>query len=129
MARMLRSWLRSGVHLPPRRLEKLDTPLPRGVGWLNTLGSTALLFLALQIVTGIVLGFYYAPSTHEAYQSLKNIQQRVLFGRLVHGMHHYGASAVVVILLLHLLRVLYHGAYKPPRQLIWVLGVLLLGIA
>jgi ubiquinol-cytochrome c reductase cytochrome b subunit len=128
MASMLRAWLRDGLRLPPRLLETLDKPLPRGVGWLNTLGSTALLLIGIQVLTGILLGFYYAPSTQEAYQSLTYIQERVMFGQLVHGLHHYGASAVVVVLVLHLLRVLYHGAYKAPRELIWVFGVLLLGV-
>jgi ubiquinol-cytochrome c reductase cytochrome b subunit len=124
----LRFGLLDRLHLSPRILDALDKPLPRGVGWLNTLGGTALLLIGLQVVTGMLLGFYYAPSTEEAHQSLTYIQQRVLFGRLVQGLHHYGASAVVVVLFLHLLRVLYHGAYKPPREMIWVFGVLLLAV-
>jgi ubiquinol-cytochrome c reductase cytochrome b subunit len=128
MGSKLRAWFLDRLHLSPRFLDAVDKPLPRGVGWLNTLGSTALLLIGVQVVTGMLLGFYYAPSTQEAYESLSYIQQRVLFGRLVQGLHHYGASAVVVVLLLHLLRVLYHGAYKPPRELIWVFGVLLLAV-
>jgi ubiquinol-cytochrome c reductase cytochrome b subunit len=122
------SWLADRLGLPPRWLETLDKPLPRGVGWLNTLGSTLLLFLIVQVVTGIALAFYYAPSTAEAHESLTYIRERVLFGKLLHGLHHYGASAVVLVLLFHLLRVFWHGAYKPPRELTWIVGVLLLGL-
>jgi len=122
------NWLADRLGLPPRWLEMLDKPLPRGVGWLNTLGSTLLLYLVVQVVTGIALAFYYAPSTAEAHGSVTYIRERVLFGRLVHSLHHYGASAVVLVLAFHLLRVFWHAAYKPPRELTWIIGVLLLGL-
>lgn len=122
----LGDWIRERLGLPPALMEKLDKPLPRGVGWLNTLGSALVVLIAIQVATGILLAFYYVPSTREAHASLTYIREQVLFGRLVHGLHHYGSSAVVVVLVLHLLRVFYHGAYKAPRELLWVAGVLLL---
>ena len=94
--------------------------------WLYTLGS-ATLFLAInQLITGILLTIYYVPTPDHAYESVLYITSQVPAGWLIRGLHHWGASAMVVVTFLHLLRVVYHGAYKYPREVTWFSGVILM---
>lgn len=94
--------------------------------WLYTLGS-ATLFLAInQLITGILLTIYYVPTPDHAYESVLYITSQVPAGWLIRGLHHWGASAMVVVTFLHLLRVIYHGAYKYPREVTWFSGVILM---
>src|SRR3989449_1887362 len=72
------------------------------------------------------LAVYYAPTPDHAYDSIRYIETQVLFGPFVRGLHHWGASAMVVAIGLHMLQVFLYGAYKPPRELMWMVGVLLL---
>src|SRR5438874_7787526 len=102
-------------------LKAIDKPLPKGVGWLNTLGATIMLAIVVQFLTGIFLAMYYAPVPGGAYASVLYIMEKVPFGSIVRGIHHYGASAAVILAALHLLRVYFHGAFKPPRELLWLL--------
>jgi len=96
------------------------------VNWLYTLGS-ATLFLAInQVVTGILLTLYYVPTPDHAYDSVQYITTQVPAGWLIRGLHHWGASAMVVLVGLHMLRVIFHAAYKYPREMTWLTGVLLL---
>lgn len=104
----------------------LDEPLPPGTGWLFTLGSLLLALLAVQILTGVFLTLYYAPTPDHAYDSVRFIVDQVTAGRLVRGLHHYGASFIVVVLALHLLRVVVLGSYKRPREIVWLSGLALL---
>jgi len=103
-----------------------DRNLPAGIGWMHTLGSATLFLLMVQIVTGIFLAFYYVPSPEHAYHSVTQITTTLPFGWLIRGVHRWGASLVVVLVVLHLLRVLFMAAYKYPRELTWLVGVLLL---
>jgi len=113
--------------LPLRELEtQLKKPLPKHTNWLFSLGSMALFLLLLQVVTGAFLAFYYSPSPDHAYDAVNYITQEVPFGAFVRGLHHWGASAMVVIVFLHLLRVVIYGSYKAPRELTWIVGVGLL---
>ena len=105
----------------------LERKVPRGVGWLHTLGSATLFLLALQVVTGVALSLYYVPTPDHAYESLKYITQTVPFGAFLRGLHRWGASLIVVVAVLHLVRVFFMGAYKYPRDLTWAIGILLLG--
>lgn len=101
--------------------------LPK-VNWLYTLGS-ATLFVALnQFITGILLTIYYVPTPDHAYDSVQYIMTGVPMGWLIRGLHHWGASAMVVLAVLHMLRVIYMGAYKFPREVTWLTGVGLLFI-
>ncbi len=104
----------------------LDEPLPRGVNWSHVFGSVLLFLIALQLFTGILLAIYYSPHAATAYESVQYIEREVLSGKLIRGLHHWGASAFVVIIALHILRTFIYAAYKKPRQLTWVLGVFLL---
>jgi quinol-cytochrome oxidoreductase complex cytochrome b subunit len=77
-------------------------------------------------VTGVYLMFFYVPSATSAYTDILNIQSRVAFGLLTRNVHRWGAHLMVFFVFLHMMRVFYHGAYKPPREFNWVVGVLLL---
>ena len=103
-------------------------PLPPHVSWWHTFGSLALFLLVNQIVTGILLMVYYRPTADHAFDSIKFIQIEVPAGWLIRGLHSWGATLMIVMLMLHMLRVFVMGSYKKPRELTWVTGVALLGV-
>ena len=111
-------------------LEALDThlrkPLPKHINLLFSFGSLAMFLLLLQAATGAFLAFYYSPSPEHAHNAVTYISTEVPFGAFVRGLHHWGASAMVIIVVLHLLRVVLYSSYKAPRELTWIFGVLLL---
>ena len=88
-------------------------------------GISFFLFLALTI-TGVYLMFFYVPSVTRAYQDIQTISNSVAFGDLIRNMHRWAAHLMVLTVFLHMIRVFYHGAYKPPREFNWAIGVLLL---
>ncbi len=96
------------------------------VNWAYTLGSATLFVAINQIVTGILLTIFYVPSPQDAYDSVRYITNTVTLGWLIRGLHHWGASAMVVLAVAHMLRVIIHGAYKYPREVTWITGVALL---
>jgi ubiquinol-cytochrome c reductase cytochrome b subunit len=96
------------------------------VNWLYTLGSATLFTATIQIVTGILLTIYYVPTPDHAYDSVQFITTQIPAGWLIRGVHHWGASAMVVLSVLHMLRVIYYGSYKFPREVTWFTGALLL---
>ena len=113
--------------LPLRDVENhIKKPLPKHINWLFSLGSMAAFLLILQAVTGAFLAFYYSPSPDHAYNAVNYIRVEVMFGGFVRGLHHWGASAMVIVVFLHLLRVVAYASYKPPREMTWVTGVLML---
>ena len=103
----------------------LKKPLPKHINWLFSLGSMATFLLILQAVTGAFLALYYSPSPDHAYDAVNYISQEVPFGGFVRGLHHWGSSALVILVFLHLLRVVLYGSYKAPRELTWIVGVIL----
>ena len=113
--------------LPLRDVEDhFKKPLPKHINWLFSLGSMAAFLLILQAVTGAFLAFYYSPSPDHAYNAVNYISTEVAFGGFVRGLHHWGASAMVIVVCLHLLRVVVYASYKPPRELTWITGVFML---
>ncbi len=86
---------------------------------------SAILFLTLT-VTGVLLVFYYVPATSLAYSTMKDLQTSIPLGQLVRNMHRWSAHLMVLVVILHMVRVFYTGAYKPPREFNWVIGVFLL---
>lgn len=106
--------------------EYLDKQLPDGVGWPHVFGSMLLAIFAVQFLTGILLSFVYAPSPLSAYPSVRYILYELDGGAWLRGLHYWGASFLVVLLLLHLIRTFAYAAYRHPRQATWVAGVLLL---
>lgn len=100
--------------------------VPKGTNWFYTLGSATLFAFIVQAVTGVFLAMFYTPSTTQAYASISHINNEVPLGALVHGMHKWGSSLMVILIFLHMGRTFFFGAYKYPRELNWVIGVVLL---
>ncbi len=100
--------------------------VPKGTNWFYTLGSATLFAFVAQAVTGVFLAMYYTPSTIEAYDSITHLTNDVFLGEFVRGTHKWGASVMVILVFVHMARVFFFGAYKYPRELNWVIGVVLL---
>jgi ubiquinol-cytochrome c reductase cytochrome b subunit len=122
----LPDWLESRTGLRSARKHLLDEPIPAGVGWWFVTGSVLILLLTVQLITGVVLAMYYVPSPEFAYDSVRYIMERVTFGRILRGLHFFGASFMVIAAVIHMLRVVGLGSYKKPREATWITGVLLL---
>jgi ubiquinol-cytochrome c reductase cytochrome b subunit len=122
----LGAWLdhRTGVQTAVRNF--LYEEIPASSGWRQALGSVAVFLFLVQAFTGALLAFNYAPTPGEAYNSLRYILTEVTGGRMIRGLHHWGASMMVVVVLLHMTQVFLYGAYKKPREATWVAGVGLL---
>jgi menaquinol-cytochrome c reductase cytochrome b subunit len=103
--------------------------VPHDTNWFHTLGSATLTAFLVQAITGVILAFYYKPSPNEAYASIQDITNELTLGWLVRGMHRWGASVFIILLFLHMGRVFLFGAYKYPRELNWLIGVILLTMA
>jgi ubiquinol-cytochrome c reductase cytochrome b subunit len=115
---------RTGLHTGLRNF--LYEEIPASSGWHQVFGSVALFLIMIQFFTGIMLAFNYAPTTGLAYDSVRYILTEVTAGRLMRGLHHWGASMIVVVVVLHMSQVFLWGAYKKPREGTWVVGVILL---
>src|SRR5216684_584131 len=100
--------------------------IPASSGWHQVLGSVAVFLFMLQAFTGILLAFNYAPTPGDAYNSLRYIVTELTGGRLIRGLHHWGASMMIVVVVMHMLQVFLYGAYKRPREATWMAGVGLL---
>jgi menaquinol-cytochrome c reductase cytochrome b subunit len=99
---------------------------PRGNNWFYTLGSATLFAFLSQAVTGVFLAMYYDPSVTNAYESTRHITNEVFLGEFVRGMHKWGSTMMMVLIFLHMARTFFFGAYKYPRELTWIIGVVLL---
>ncbi|HEX8648858.1 MAG TPA: cytochrome b N-terminal domain-containing protein [Thermoleophilaceae bacterium] len=99
---------------------------PYGTNWYYTLGSATMFAFVSQAVTGVFLAMYYRPSSDEAYESVQHITNEVFMGELVRGMHRWGATVMMILIFLHMGRTFFFGAYKYPRELNWIIGVVLL---
>jgi ubiquinol-cytochrome c reductase cytochrome b subunit len=119
-------WFHSRTGYRTGRAHLLDEPIPAGTGWWFVTGSILLALLSIQIVTGIVLAMYYVPSPGDAYDSVRFIMERLTLGHVLRSLHYFGASFIVIAAVVHLLRVVAFASYKKPRELNWVVGVLLL---
>jgi len=100
--------------------------VPKGTNWFYTLGSATLFAFVVQAVTGVFLAMYYTPSATQAYGSITHLTNDVFLGEFVRGMHVWGASLMIILIWLHMARTFVFGAYKYPRELNWVIGVVLL---
>jgi len=114
-------WLDERLGLNDLYKALLDRPEPKG-NWWNTLGSATLFLFLMQGFTGIFLTVYYVPTPDHAYDSVQYIMNGVAFGWLIRGMHHWGATLMVLFVFIHMLRVFYTASYKYPRELTWVVG-------
>ncbi|HJW91615.1 MAG TPA: cytochrome b N-terminal domain-containing protein [Anaerolineales bacterium] len=125
MAAKVLGWLDERLGLSGIYTTVFDRKVPK-VNWWYTLGSATLFLFVLQLVTGIFLTVYYVPSPDHAYDSIQYIMNGVAFGWLIRGIHHWGASLMVVFVFVHMLRTFFMAAYKYPREVTWLTGVLLL---
>jgi menaquinol-cytochrome c reductase cytochrome b subunit len=100
--------------------------VPKGTNWFYTLGSATLFAFLAQAVTGVFLAMFYDPNPSKAYESARYITNEAFLGEFVRGMHKWGATVMIVLIFLHMGRTFFFGAYKYPRELNWVIGVVLL---
>lgn len=124
MSEKIFDWLDERLGLKVLYDTILDRKAPK-VNWWFTLGSASLFLGALQGITGMLLSVYYVPTPDHAYDSITFIMNGVRFGWLIRGIHHWGASLIILTAFIHLLRVFFYGSYKYPRELTWITGVVL----
>src|SRR5579871_3158597 len=119
-------WLenRTGIETAIRNF--LYEDIPASSGWHQIIGSTAVFFFIIQVFTGGLLAFNYAATPGDSYNSVKYIMTELTGGKLIRGLHHWGASMMLIIVVLHMLQVFLYGAYKKPREATWMVGVVLL---
>ena len=113
MIRALFDWLDDRTGLPAAVRGFFAEEIPASAGWHQVFGSVALFCFLTQAFTGILLAMNYAPSPGDAYNSLRYIMTEVTGGRLIRGLHHWGASMMVIVVVLHMIQVFLWGAYRP----------------
>src|SRR5699024_6393589 len=123
------------LNITPIWLDITDHEVPEQVNpayhfsaFVYCIGGLTFFITLIQILSGMFLTMYYVPNVVNDWNSVYFLQQDVAAGVIVRGMHHWGASLVVVMMFLHTLRVFFTGAYKAPRELNWVVGVLLFAV-
>jgi len=119
-------WLEHRTGIQTAIKDFLYEDIPASSGWHQVIGSMAVFFFIIQVFTGSLLAFNYAPTPGEAYNSVKYIMTELTGGSLIRGLHHWGASMMLIIVVLHMLQVFLYGAYKKPREATWMMGVVLL---
>src|SRR3954464_5521265 len=102
--------------------------VPSDTNWMQTLGSATLTAFLVQATTGVFLAMYYKPDPQNAHSPIQHITNDVTLGWLVRGMHRWGASVFIILMFFHMARVFLFGAYKYPRELNWIIGVMLLAL-
>jgi len=122
----LKEWVdhRTGIQTAARNF--LYEEIPASSGWHQVFGSVAVFLFLTQAFTGALLAFNYAPTPGDAYNSLRYILTELTGGRLIRGLHHWGASMMIATVVLHMVQVFLFGAYKKPREATWMVGVVLL---
>ncbi|MFN4261363.1 MAG: cytochrome b N-terminal domain-containing protein [Gemmataceae bacterium] len=124
------NWFEFRLRLSDNVLKMMRHPIPRGAagakGWFYVFGSASLTLFLLQIITGIALALVYVPSADQAYETLWYLNLQAELGWFIRAMHNWSASAMVVMVLIHMTQVFLFGAYKYPRELTWLAGVVLL---
>lgn len=128
MKEQLLAWLEERTGWVTFVRKNLEEPMPPGVGYWQTLGNLLLTLLIFQFITGFALAMFYAPTPDHAHESVKYISDSLPWGAFVRGLHHWGSSFILVVMVLHIMRVFFWGAYKKPRELTWVIGVFIFHI-
>src|SRR5699024_4451650 len=125
-------WIDERIDITPIWRDIADHEVPEHVNpahhfsaFVYCFGGLTFFVVVIQILSGMFLTMYYVPDIENAWKSVYYLQTEVAHGQIVRGMHHWGASVVVVMLLLHTMRVFFQGAYKKPRELNWMVGVLI----
>jgi ubiquinol-cytochrome c reductase cytochrome b subunit len=119
------TWIEQRTGFVSMTVDFLTEDVPGGASYWYVFGSATLFAMILQFVTGIFLTFYYAPSSTTAWESTNYIYHNVPMGSFVISLHFWGATAMIALLFMHMLQVLIWGAYKAPREIMWVVGVIL----
>jgi quinol-cytochrome oxidoreductase complex cytochrome b subunit len=130
LGKRLYGWLAERYPVEPVRgffRSQAGKLLPPHTSWWHTIGSLLLFLTVNQIVTGILLMVYYRPAPETAFESIHHIMTRMHFGWLIRGLHDWGANMMIVGLIAHMFRTFAMGTYKKPRELTWVVGVIILG--
>ena len=120
------AWLEDRTGLQTGVSHFLLEDIPASAGWPQVFGSVALFLFLIQSLTGILLALNYAPTSGDAYTSITYIVRQVAAGRMIHGLHHWGASVMIIVVFLHMAQVFLFGAFRKPREMTWLAGVLLL---
>jgi menaquinol-cytochrome c reductase cytochrome b subunit len=118
-------WLDERTGASPFLRGFLYRKVPKGTNWYYTLGSATMFAFLSQAVTGVFLAMYYEPDPTRAYESASRITNEVFLGEFVRGMHKWGSTVMIILIFLHMGRTFFFGAYKYPRELNWVIGVVL----
>jgi len=125
-------WIDERLDITPLWRDVADHEVPEHVNpahhfsaFVYCFGGLTFFVVVIQILSGMFLSMYYVPDIERAWESVYYLQNQVAFGQIVRGMHHWGASIVIVMMFLHTLRVFFQGAYKKPRELNWIVGVLI----
>jgi ubiquinol-cytochrome c reductase cytochrome b subunit len=127
MLRKIALWIDDRVHLSKLYASTAGHHVPRNAeSWFYVFGSGTLLCFIIQVVTGICLAFVYVPSASEAYTSLEYLNYQQQLGWLLRAMHNWGSNFMLAIMILHLAQVFLFGAFKYPREMTWLSGVVLL---
>jgi ubiquinol-cytochrome c reductase cytochrome b subunit len=120
-------WFDDRLQLGKPMMETMAHPVPRQTAsWFYVFGSAALTVFGLQVVTGILLAILYVPSAGEAWNSLQVLNHQISAGWFIRALHGWGSNFMLAIVLIHMVQVFLFGAYKFPRELTWIVGVLLL---
>lgn len=119
-------WVDERIDLKNLQAKMLNEPMPGGSRYAYVFGSVLLFIFAMQIMTGILLMFYYAPTADNAWESTVYIMEEVEYGWFVLSYHLWGSSAMVLVVVFHMSQVFLWGAYKKPREMVWLAGLVLL---
>ncbi len=119
-------WIEQRTGLETAIKNFLYEDIPASSSWHQVFGSVAVFLFLVQAFTGLLLAFNYAPTPGEAYNSLKYLITELTGGRVIRGLHHWGSSMMIVVVVLHMTQVFLYGAYKKPREATWMVGVILL---
>ncbi len=128
MRKQLADWLDNRTGFRALLHEALEEPIPGGARWRYVFGSALSTTFLIQAATGLLLMASYSPSSSTAWGSVYYISEEIQLGWFIRGIHHFGSQAMVVLLALHLLQVLWAGAYRKPREVNWWFGMALLSL-
>lgn len=120
------NWIDDRTGITENIVPIMKHPVPPKATWAYVFGSAVLFCFILQVITGIALSLLYQPSSKDAYQSLVFITDKAKFGNVLRGIHYFGASAMIILVGIHMIRVYLTASYKFPREMNWISGVILL---
>lgn len=132
MLKSIYNWIDERLDITPLWRDVADHEVPEHVNpahhfsaFVYCFGGLTFFVTVIQVLSGMFLTMYYVPDIVNAHASVNYLQNEVAFGNIVRGMHHFGASLVIVMMFLHTLRVFFTGSYKAPREMNWVIGMLI----